>query len=860
MNRLFRCGAISRNSLEPRSRRSTRSLTTRRFASSLALLGLFGCGGSPAGETTSEDPTTNVGSPLCRQGTVCLQCGRGQVLNADGQSCIAATPPPPAGGTVAFTSVTPMQPGWVRMLASYTVTSPSSVYPPTFAMTAACAPGLFSTTDPAATTFTIVDQGDGVLQIDWRANVDWIVNNGLPHPCDADALTLTLTNQTFTTTATAKSIRMDAPIAATGHVWPQGTAWQDHDWTSQPVALNGPRRWVAYPPTVFAVWTHAGHQAFVEVEELPTRKSLALRHVSTTEGWGADPHPDFEIGAGAEIFDGWGVDVEVRGVAREQTAAESARWAAPTSSTQSFGATWTPPTHASTGDISNLGSMGDRSGSILGAPPLFATESQYEQHELLNYGIPRVRSDQYQLDFTYDFASHSIIPAHGAIIQTLENVDGIPATPAPVSRVAGVVASVPAAHGTGVTPKAGTCIASAQAVPIILLPSSIPDLNAKTGPGDLSIVADAMTPYPAGRDNLHADDCGSITLMQNEEAILNRFSNDLGTTRIATVGTTSIPIADPRITLSVDAQVWELMSGLGTADDHALTALAMSGPPEPYAWSGNSLLMPAFAQGFWPHPDAMFPDYVTPLVLTFASDPFGSKPLSACAEALGGEWNAASCIPQGQPPSGIYWSYSRMIANATAPSTQDPLQDGVVSLAQSYMPFVETNHIDVAGRGHFVPASSLGGLNWLPSAQMDASSAILFAIRELQTHRLPMELDYDFGLTNGATGGWQLPSSITAASEFFYIPRELGTCDYSSWARSKGHVASIVGYHVEGTDAPGGWDPYDSYFILENNWGKYAGDGHGYFAINFAAFQQMATALHTYRLDRRCASEACARH
>jgi hypothetical protein len=65
---------------------------------------------------------------------------------------------------------------------------------------------------------------------------------------------------------------------------------------------------------------------------------------------------------------------------------------------------------------------------------------------------------------------------------------------------------------------------------------------------------------------------------------------------------------------------------------------------------------------------------------------------------------------------------------------------------------------------------------------------------------------------------------------------------------------NIAGYSVAGSLAHP--DPYNSYFILENNWGKGAGY-HSFFFMNFAAFKYLATDLKTYRLDAACWSEAC---
>jgi hypothetical protein len=59
---------------------------------------------------------------------------------------------------------------------------------------------------------------------------------------------------------------------------------------------------------------------------------------------------------------------------------------------------------------------------------------------------------------------------------------------------------------------------------------------------------------------------------------------------------------------------------------------------------------------------------------------------------------------------------------------------------------------------------------------------------------------------------------------------------------------------VEGSLAHPG--PFNSYVIIENNWGKNAGY-HSFYFMNFTAFRYLAYGLQTYRLDAQCWSEAC---
>jgi len=65
----------------------------------------------------------------------------------------------------------------------------------------------------------------------------------------------------------------------------------------------------------------------------------------------------------------------------------------------------------------------------------------------------------------------------------------------------------------------------------------------------------------------------------------------------------------------------------------------------------------------------------------------------------------------------------------------------------------------------------------------------------------------------------------------------------------------IVGYSIDG-NINGSYNPYESYFIIQNNWGKDSGYKSFYF-MNFAAFDLLSTGLKSFRIDKRCASVAC---
>jgi hypothetical protein len=98
------------------------------------------------------------------------------------------------------------------------------------------------------------------------------------------------------------------------------------------------------------------------------------------------------------------------------------------------------------------------------------------------------------------------------------------------------------------------------------------------------------------------------------------------------------------------------------------------------------------------------------------------------------------------------------------------------------------------------------------------------------------------------------------AGPTWFLPPELGNCDRGTldavFDPGGGHVVNIIGFQIFGL--PSSPDPFRSYFILQNNWGKNSGYRSFYF-MNFAAFKYLASDLILFRLDRSCWSNACAR-
>jgi hypothetical protein len=138
----------------------------------------------------------------------------------------------------------------------------------------------------------------------------------------------------------------------------------------------------------------------------------------------------------------------------------------------------------------------------------------------------------------------------------------------------------------------------------------------------------------------------------------------------------------------------------------------------------------------------------------------------------------------------------------------------------------------------------------------DRDAAIQSVITELKKG-LPVQLSFssEAGKTipDGNGGMFSFGDGIS-----WYLAPEVGACDRSvlddTFKPGGGHVVNIFGYSVAGSLADP--DPFNSYFMIENNWGKNTGY-HSFYFMNFAAFKYLAFGLNTYRLDAACWSEAC---
>ena len=428
------------------------------------------------------------------------------------------------------------------------------------------------------------------------------------------------------------------------------------------------------------------------------------------------------------------------------------------------------------------------------------------------------------------------------------------------------------------------------------------DLPAAPGNAtDLSLF-NTIPPYYASRDNL-AGTCGSHSATQYYEALLDRYVDDLAPKRVVYVDGLPVTVPTPRVAISVASSLWELYSWAGTHlgdpdlanNTNSCTTDADCGngffccdpstpgtqcnPPSPGTggcrvfWphpagdtSGFGRMdpnlegtMPLFLDAYWPAREGLWNHWVHSsdklLILPGTNVPSmqpTNPALTRCIEK--GFWFSGFCIAQGQPSKGVYSNYSEMVKNFPT----IPLQDIPWSLGNTYLSVIS----------HDIPLD-------------DPDAAIQAVIAQLQSG-LPVQLGFTPGVKQEIPDGhgYYCSQSKKAcindagcakgetcdSGQFSYyaggitwdLPPELGGCSADTlnqaFGPEHGHAVNIVGYSVAGTLTNP--DPFNSYFILENNWGKNAGY-RSFFYMNFAAFRFLANKLTTYNLGTTCASVAC---
>jgi hypothetical protein len=242
-------------------------------------------------------------------------------------------------------------------------------------------------------------------------------------------------------------------------------------------------------------------------------------------------------------------------------------------------------------------------------------------------------------------------------------------------------------------------------------------------------------------------------------------------------------------------------------------------PSYPAAWY---LEQPQLAEGVWPARENLMREWAA----HFEGHPIGSDPwLSLWRCSAGGFWIGGFCVGQGTAPPGVYSSYSRMALGLGL----DPLRDGIFSQVNTYNNFT-TRDISLA----------------------DKDAAILEIIATLRGG-LPVRINYATALVP-RKDVTPTPIKLKIFDQLTWsLPRELSTCDFKNYYLDGGHAANLVAMVLRGpTSKP---DPFRSFFIIENNWGR-RGD-RGFNAITFAAFKLLAHRALTFHLDRDCASYAC---
>jgi len=350
---------------------------------------------------------------------------------------------------------------------------------------------------------------------------------------------------------------------------------------------------------------------------------------------------------------------------------------------------------------------------------------------------------------------------------------------------------------------------------------------------------DVLTPYLKSQKNVFGT-CGTHASVQFIETLYNRYGIDLGTERVITVDNEQILVPWPRISFSISGLLTQLYTEMGTRDGDVPDGVDVSGT---YWGSGRyEEKYPVFLDAYWPSRETLWTAWADNWTDTDLSQDARDM-LKYCRRSTYNTdknnwnprfWRSGFCLGQGHAPAGVYWNYSR--GRLYTNSRPDSLTALPWALGTVQLPIVFENVSD---------------------SNLSDSMKLKRIINDLDSG-LPMLLGFSSGakasIPDGNGGNYTARSGPT-----WFVPRELGgnlRQDLRNTLQvAGGHAVLIVGYSIDG-NINGSYNPYESYFIIQNNWGKDSGYKSFYF-MNFAAFDLLSTGLKSFRIDKRCASVAC---
>jgi hypothetical protein len=812
--------------------------------------------------------------------------------------------PPVFSPSVSIARIRPMQPGWLRVTLSYDTLG--GVSSPTFAATTECVAG---DKNRFSVKTAYLDKSARRAYLDLRA----IYTGTLVGRCDISKLhvDMMLGSTVAASTDSAGVIRTEYDMA---HLWPLEAIKEFGDIDQPSVSLTPPaRRYAAYPPLVVGVVSTSGRVAFIEVEELPSRGTLGLRWMTTF----GDPFAStaqFEIGGGSEIDDKFGLDVDNLGVTKDVVGLEISHYGQDTFGT----GLWSPsmmtdpsaivlPAPPRYPDAYYIGNVLDNRGlprvvtaddnldviydkathslvatngakvKLLELPPI---DTMYRAP---GFGVPRPLVKAALSTDPNSAPLPSMQQLSGMIMQMSQGqasppqteedlrawLTPIDATPLsgtamphvavqrpprelspqelaiiargaqqqqpnqppnqPPPNQANVPIRTPVAYGCAMTDDATSfttaltmCdgFTNTSGCPTSADPVHVESLARFPGtPSEVSVVS-IMTPLRAGRVNVMGT-CGTHADNQAFEAAMTRELDDDGIARVMLVDGLPVGVPEARLALSHAANLSHLYTWMGTQRDNRTP---YDGAPWPS--SDAYLAFPQFPDGVWPTREDFEPAWASHMgdFSPIASEPGLS--LWSCSRSY---WLAGFCTGQGTDPPSVYRSYSRMAMDATA--GLDPLRDGIFSMANGYNPMQRVD-IDMTDRDQAV-----------------------FDVLDVLRHGLPVRFDFMSGM-KPRSDVTPTPRSLVELDDItWYLPPEFAGCDFGAhYQPDGGHAVTLVGAVIRGpSSAP---DPFQSFFVIENNWGADSGY-RGYYAINFAAFKKFGWAAYTYHLARPCGSWAC---